>query len=174
MPPRSNLTGKIYGDLTVLEFFGSNKHKMAQFVVECKCGKTKIVLGQNLKTGATKSCGHHYVTYRGERMTIADALRKNGTTVPVRTVKARIHRNWPVEEALETPSRSHRRHYHGSRTYRPNKHGFAGVVKSKRKNGFEAKICGRYLGYFSTPEAAGAAYQSAREQLYRQENVIYK
>jgi hypothetical protein len=174
MPRRSNLIGKTYGDLTVLEYCDTNKYKMARFLVQCKCGKTKIVLGQNLKTGATKSCGHHkrrHVMYRGERMTLTDAVKKNGTTVPVRTVKARIHRNWPVEEAVETPSRSHR-HYHGRGNHRSNRTGFMGVRQSKWKNGFDAKISiqnkSKYLGWFATAQEAHQAYvNAARERQHK-------
>lgn len=48
--------GLKYGRLTVIKYAGS-KHKGAQWLCECECGETKVIDGQLLQKGSTKSCG---------------------------------------------------------------------------------------------------------------------
>lgn len=61
--PREDLTGKIYGRLTVLSFAGwrlennNKKGRRAMWLCECICGKTKEAQTGNLKFGSVKSCG---------------------------------------------------------------------------------------------------------------------
>lgn len=52
-----DLTGQVFGKLTVREYAGSNNHGAALWLCDCKCGGTKIVSANNLKNGYTKSCG---------------------------------------------------------------------------------------------------------------------
>lgn len=58
-----DLTGMRFGRLTVLEraedyIEPKSKKKHVQWLCQCDCGsKPKIILGNNLKKGATKSCG---------------------------------------------------------------------------------------------------------------------
>lgn len=52
-----NLTGNIYGELEVLEYKGSNQSHSAMWLCKCSCGNQKIIDGQSLRSGATKSCG---------------------------------------------------------------------------------------------------------------------
>lgn len=48
---------------------------------------------------------NHFVEYRGERMTIAQATRAAGGVVLRETARNRIAvRGWPVERAVETPN----------------------------------------------------------------------
>lgn len=53
-----DLTGKKFGRLTV-EVFAGRSRKGGHFIWKCicDCGKSKIVLGQSLRDGNTKSCG---------------------------------------------------------------------------------------------------------------------
>lgn len=55
-------TGKVFGMLTVLERAVNNythkgKQSLARWKVKCVCGKEKVVYGQHLRQGRTKSCG---------------------------------------------------------------------------------------------------------------------
>ncbi len=49
--------GARYGRLLVLERAGSDKHYNAQWLCLCDCGNRKIILGQSLRRGLTRSCG---------------------------------------------------------------------------------------------------------------------
>lgn len=55
---RKDLTGKQFGYLTVLKRVGySETSHSALWECKCKCGNIKIVLGNDLTYGHTKSCG---------------------------------------------------------------------------------------------------------------------
>jgi len=54
---RKDLNGKTFGKLTVLQFHGLSKHSRAKWKCKCECGKIKIIGGEYLRTGDTKSCG---------------------------------------------------------------------------------------------------------------------
>lgn len=49
--------GNRYGRLVVLERAGSDRHYRAQWLCLCDCGDTKVILGQSLRRGLTRSCG---------------------------------------------------------------------------------------------------------------------
>ena len=51
-----DLTGLQFGRLRVLHFIESNKNG-TRWMCECSCSKRKIILGQSLTRGMTKSCG---------------------------------------------------------------------------------------------------------------------
>ena len=53
---RIDLIGKRFGRLTVIEYSGT-KHGQCLWKCVCDCGKVKIVYGNNLRNGVTKSCG---------------------------------------------------------------------------------------------------------------------
>ena len=66
-----DLSGQRFGRLTVLERT-ENKHYrcgqvQAQFLCKCDCGNEITVLGGNLKTGHTQSCGCHRAQKTAER-----------------------------------------------------------------------------------------------------------
>ena len=48
-----DLTGQVFGDLTVLEYAGAKRWKC-----KCSCGNEVSVLGNGLTRGTTHSCGH--------------------------------------------------------------------------------------------------------------------
>lgn len=57
-----DLTGKQFGKLTVVrqaedQFIGKDKRRMQTWECLCSCGNTKIILGESLRSGKTKSCG---------------------------------------------------------------------------------------------------------------------
>lgn len=51
-----DLTGMRFGRLTVIEEYGKADGKV-KWLCRCDCGNTKVVCGQDLKSGSTKSCG---------------------------------------------------------------------------------------------------------------------
>jgi len=51
------MIGRKYSRLTVVGEGGSDKRKEKFWVCQCECGKETTVLGSNLRTGNTKSCG---------------------------------------------------------------------------------------------------------------------
>ncbi len=52
----NDLTGKVFGRLTVLQLDGLMGRNAAS-LCQCSCGKTKRILNQNLLNGGTQSCG---------------------------------------------------------------------------------------------------------------------
>jgi hypothetical protein len=58
MPPYTDLLGKRFGMLTVVEDRGASaKHKAHTWLCKCDCGKTSIVPTGSLTSGRTKTCG---------------------------------------------------------------------------------------------------------------------
>lgn len=59
MPAREDLTGQIFGRLTVIKYSPeqSKINKKRTYLCQCSCGKLKYVRGYCLKSGHTKSCG---------------------------------------------------------------------------------------------------------------------
>ncbi|MER9912837.1 hypothetical protein NKJ71_19615 [Mesorhizobium sp. M0050] len=61
---------------------------------------------------ANNKSSNHLVTYRGEEMSLRDAVRAAGDVVGKATVWRRLLRDWPVHKAVETPAnpkcRNHR------------------------------------------------------------------
>ena len=57
MSKRIDLIGQKFGRLVVVERVGNDKSGSLRWLCQCNCGKEKIVRGDNLKNGKTKSCG---------------------------------------------------------------------------------------------------------------------
>jgi len=59
MGKRIDLTGQVFGKLTVLKRVGSNKHKQVIYSVQCSCEDQTIfnVVANDLRKGSTVSCG---------------------------------------------------------------------------------------------------------------------
>lgn len=57
MHPRYELTGQVFGRLTVLAFHSVGKDYATLWLCRCECGNEKIVIGKNLTAGRTRSCG---------------------------------------------------------------------------------------------------------------------
>lgn len=56
--PKVDLTGQRFGMLTVIEHAGTSKNRKALWICKCDCGCiTNPLVGSNLTSGATKSCG---------------------------------------------------------------------------------------------------------------------
>lgn len=50
-------TGQRFGRLVAIQFVGQDKHRNARWLCQCDCGRKHVVLGFDLRTGRTKSCG---------------------------------------------------------------------------------------------------------------------
>jgi len=57
MGVKKDLIGKRFGRLTVVYESGRNRHYQILWGCLCDCGSENIVVGENLKSGKTKSCG---------------------------------------------------------------------------------------------------------------------
>ena len=57
MPRFLNRIGMRYGRLTVISHKGKDNRGLHLWECRCSCGNTKIVVGQNLSSGKSKSCG---------------------------------------------------------------------------------------------------------------------
>ncbi len=56
--PKHNLTGKVFGQLTVIEYAGNKLGNTGYFwICVCSCGQRKEIDSHSLKNGSTKSCG---------------------------------------------------------------------------------------------------------------------
>ena len=64
---RIDITGKKYGELTVLDFVRMDKKHGSVWRCSCSCGKEKDIVGNDLRTSHTKSCGCKQ--YTGHRTT---------------------------------------------------------------------------------------------------------
>ena len=53
----SNLTGKRFGRLIVIEQAGRTKSRSVLWKCKCDCGNEKIISADHLRKGSTKSCG---------------------------------------------------------------------------------------------------------------------
>lgn len=53
----NDLTGKKFGRLKVVRYYGSNKNGRALWLCQCECGNTKVIVGNSLINKATISCG---------------------------------------------------------------------------------------------------------------------
>ncbi len=52
-----DLTGQVFGRLTVIELAGMNKHRQSIWLCKCCCGVNKIIPSHDLRQGAINSCG---------------------------------------------------------------------------------------------------------------------
>jgi hypothetical protein len=52
-----DLTGKKFGRLTVINYYGQNKHKSSLWNCQCECGTKKVISSSNLNSRTANSCG---------------------------------------------------------------------------------------------------------------------
>lgn len=52
-----DISGETFGRLTVVKRVENDKHNKARWLCRCSCGNEKIVVGSNLLSGRTSSCG---------------------------------------------------------------------------------------------------------------------
>ena len=57
MSALKDLTGQRFGRLVVLERAENNMHRKTQWKCRCDCGNERVIEGNSLRRGVTKSCG---------------------------------------------------------------------------------------------------------------------
>lgn len=57
MPRFKDRTNDYYGRLKVIKHAGKNKRGKHLWLCQCSCGKEKVVVGDNLSSGKSNSCG---------------------------------------------------------------------------------------------------------------------
>lgn len=57
MSQLQDLTGRKFGDLTVINYCGKDKWNSRTWLCRCECGNVTIVATKDLNAGVTKSCG---------------------------------------------------------------------------------------------------------------------
>jgi hypothetical protein len=57
LPKFQDLIGQKFGRLTVIKRMEDTINKKATWLCRCDCGNSKVVIGQYLRKGPTKSCG---------------------------------------------------------------------------------------------------------------------
>ena len=72
MPTLIDITGKVFGYLTVLDRHGFNASKHIIWRCKCVCGNEVSAQGSNLVGGKTKSCGCR----KGEMQERRDTVKK--------------------------------------------------------------------------------------------------
>lgn len=75
---KDDLLGRKFGKLTVIGLSGISRHKTRRWECICECGTKKIIEGQSLRDGNTKSCG--CIRKEKEEQTPLD--RRGRTRVP--------------------------------------------------------------------------------------------
>lgn len=98
-PTFKNLTGQFFGRLEVKERAEANTRSgKAQWICLCKCGRTCVVIGDNLRTGHTISCG----CFRDE------AHKSHGKA------RTRVYHIWQgMKHRCQNPNFKHFRNYGG-------------------------------------------------------------
>ncbi len=86
MSARIELSGKRFGAWTVVSYAGVNKHNQPSWNCVCDCGTQRIVVGQTLRVGITKSCGC------AKQRAISEKNTKHGHSSP--GGESRTYRAW--------------------------------------------------------------------------------
>lgn len=81
-----DIKGKRFGRLLVIGFVGMNSNHQAVWHCRCDCGNEKDVVGGNLRSGNTTSCGCLHKEMLSERNTAS--LKTHGMT------RSRLHIIW--------------------------------------------------------------------------------
>lgn len=79
-----DITGQQFGRLTVIEYVGANKSRLAMWKCKCSCGNIITTAGKRLRDGTSKSCG----CYRMENISGHGATHKMTGT--------RIYKEWSL------------------------------------------------------------------------------
>jgi hypothetical protein len=90
MPKRGqyeDLTGKRFGNYTVLRFDKRNKSGIIYWLCQCECGTIKSVSGGGLKYGNSKSCGCLNSNQIGERSKIDLTGKRFGKLIVIKRLE---------------------------------------------------------------------------------------
>ncbi len=97
-----DLTGKSFGEWLVLKLTSKNAKGRTYFLCRCSCGKEKSVIGQNLKNGQSKNCGHD------KQAKILKSIQTHGMH---KTSEYGIWRG--IKDRCTNPNRPEYKHYGG-------------------------------------------------------------
>jgi hypothetical protein len=81
----------VFGFLTVLHLHSVDTNYNKRWLCLCVCGKTKVVLGDKLKNGNTKSCGCYQQDFRKTLVETAKVQRRNYTHNSYKAMMARCY-----------------------------------------------------------------------------------
>jgi len=98
MPPKNDLTGRVFARLRVLDFAKRAKNRHSMWLCECECGNTKIIMGCSLLSGGTRSCGCLANELTSQRHTV-HGMTGSPTFVVWMNMKSRCQN--PLNEAYE-------------------------------------------------------------------------
>jgi hypothetical protein len=70
---------KVFGRLTVVTLHSQDANYNKRWLCQCTCGNTKVVLGDKLKNGNTKSCGCFQKKFRENLIQTAAVERRDYT-----------------------------------------------------------------------------------------------
>ena len=97
MPKKIDLTGQIFGRLTVIEP-AQNKNNKTYWLCKCECGNTKIVSTSSLRSNRCQSCGclHKEITAKTNKERIIDLTGQTfGKLTVIKQVESyRGHSAW--------------------------------------------------------------------------------
>ena len=88
---RVDLTGRTFGEWTVLRQEGHDRHGRAKWRCRCKCSNVRFVTQQNLRRGTSKSCGCLRRNLASERNTIIMVLQKYGRLTVIKRSGSNNH-----------------------------------------------------------------------------------
>jgi hypothetical protein len=97
-----DLTGQKFNRLTVIKRVENSKKGDVRWLCQCECGNSKIIAGDSLKAGMTKSCGCYNKEIASKR------LKTHGLT------KTRLYRIWShIKERCYNPNHDAYKNYGG-------------------------------------------------------------
>ena len=86
-----NLTGKKFGRLTVIKrVYPNTKDRNVMWLCKCSCGKEKIINGNSLRRGDTKSCGCLQKEIIGDSRRLSFGLASMHATIEQYKKRAKI------------------------------------------------------------------------------------
>ena len=96
-----DITGLVFGRLTVLSR-AANKGKQPAWHCQCVCGNTTVAAGENLRRGATTSCGckrrENFVLRclkRSDRSRSQNGAKASHRRVSLEDALSEVCRTWP-------------------------------------------------------------------------------
>jgi hypothetical protein len=90
-PIRIFMEQQQFGRLTVLHLHSRDIKSNSRWLCQCSCGNTKVVLGDKLKNGNTKSCGCYQKEFRQKLENTAIKERRDYTRKSYQAMMARCY-----------------------------------------------------------------------------------
>jgi hypothetical protein len=101
------LLGQVFGRLTVIGDAGSTRHGKRRWLCRCECGQSATVIGSQLRSGRTRSCGCLHRERAAEMGRQPSSYKHGGSDSPT-------YRIWiGVISRCENPRATHYSYYGG-------------------------------------------------------------